>query len=112
MGRATFHDFKEAFDFTVEALGLLGTAFAVWYKAEALRSIYRGIRGRATSVDNTVTLEALGTGLGQQIAADIAHRLDRMGHHGEADRLNALRREANSRSPSPSPGPGTPGHVV
>lgn len=101
MAPMSFEEFKSYWEFGIEIAGVTGGLGTLAWKFDILASIWRVARGRANSADETVALEALSGGGGQQAARAAANVLDRHGHRREARRLDAIRHEA-SRPTSPS----------
>jgi hypothetical protein len=103
----TMEEFEHHFSFAMEVCAASAGLVAIVIKYDVMRSIYRVVRGRANSADEAAALEAFqgdGGGLAQHAARAAAGALTGHGHAREAQRLNALRREAanGSRSVSPS----------
>ncbi len=100
----TFEEFKSYFEFALEVSGAAtGLGFAVAYRTDVMFAIFRVARGRATSTQLGVALEAMDDGgaVARQVVGTVADGLSQINCPREASNLERLRQQAASRAPSP-----------
>lgn len=100
----TFKQFKDGFDFTLEAFAV---AYGLWYKFDMFKSWFDIVRGRATSAEQTLAAQTWreATPSIQMILECVAHGLEKHGHREVAERIRNVGTEATETTEAQNPQP-------
>jgi hypothetical protein len=110
----TFDQFKTIFEFSLEALGVVGGIGTVIYKSYGFTAVWSVARGDADSGTHAVAVDTVreGGGIALEAVRQTAHILGDHNHRAEGERLSALRMEASRPASEEISRTESPGRMV